>query len=76
MNSFSFIIPSTSTCGEKSDKKITNATNGLIENMLVSFSKSKKTTPLLANNDVTNINNFQLQNPVNNINNKVTINTL
>ncbi|WJG71034.1 hypothetical protein SIXOD_v1c23490 [Spiroplasma ixodetis Y32] len=44
--------------------------------MLVSFSKSKKRTPLLANNDVTNINNFELQNPVNNINNKVTINTL
>lgn len=58
------------------NKKITNATKGLIENMLVSFSKSKKTTPLLANNDVTNINNFELQNPVNNINNKVTINTL
>ncbi|WP_252320550.1 hypothetical protein [Spiroplasma endosymbiont of Lariophagus distinguendus] len=58
------------------NKKITNATKGLIENMLVSFSKSKKRTPLLANNDVTNINNFELQNPVNNINNKVTINTL
>ncbi|WP_338973826.1 hypothetical protein [Spiroplasma endosymbiont of Tricholauxania praeusta] len=58
------------------NKKITNATKGLVENMLVSFSKSKNRTPLLANNDVTNINNFELQNPVNNINNKVTINTL
>ncbi|BDT04696.1 hypothetical protein [Spiroplasma ixodetis] len=57
MNSFSFIIPSTSTCGEKSVKQFTNSGSFKIKNNLSDLEKqliqaNKELKQLRMENDI------------------------